>query len=412
MSTHLSRREFLQTCLASAAALVGTQRRPVRLAAAANSADILVVVFLRGGWDVLNVIPPRQGKDRGLYESARPDIAIPAKSLLPLDDRFGMHPALSPLYEHYQDRNLAIIHAVGLDYDTRSHFDAMTYIESGTPGEKNTQSGWLTRHLQTSPHASTGLLSSISTNGQPTALLSAFSNVTMSEPSELTFWDNGLKTAQEETLAQLYAGNDLAATVSKHTLDILKLMQPLNDQTYSPANGARYSDDDFGQRLKTVAQMIKLEAGLQVAAVDFDGWDTHQDENDGVDGYLSDQLSTLGNGLANFYLDLDDYASRLTVVVMSEFGRRLAQNESRGTDHGHGGAMLVLGGGVNGGQVYGTWPGLENANLYDRADLAITTDYRQVLSELLVNRLQNPAIERVFPGFTPQAEGLGIFQPR
>ncbi|MFZ5881863.1 MAG: DUF1501 domain-containing protein [Chloroflexota bacterium] len=404
-----SRRNFLQGCSYAIASMAGA--RLSRLAFAQdNPADTLVVVFLRGAWDSLNVVVPIDGEDRGLYEKARPDIKIPADTLLRLNDQFGLHPALAPLHDLYQQGKMAVIQATGLQVDTRSHFDAQEFIELGTPGVKNSGSGWITRHLQSTPVGSTGLIPAVSTSGLPTALLNYTPTVSMNTPSEFTQWDNGTVIQQQEALRKMYGGNTLLEQVGRRTLDALDLVQPLVDQEYTPANGASYNDDDFGRQLQTVAQMIKLGQGLQVAAVDFGGWDTHEYQNDGADGYMADLLRSLGEGLANFHLDLDSgYAERLSVVVVSEFGRRLVQNESYGTDHGHGSVMLALGGGVNGGQVFGPWPGLNNDQLYDHADLAVTTDFRQVLGELLTSRLGNPNLETVFPGFSGY-NPLGIFR--
>lgn len=195
------------------------------------------------------------------------------------------------------------------------------------------------------------------------------------------------------------------------TLDALDIVRPLNGNTYQPANGAYYNDDGAWHRIKAIAQMIKLDAGLRVAAVDFGGWDTHEYQNSGNEGYMADLLNSLASGLANFYLDLDPgYTEKLSVVVISEFGRRLVQNNSYGTDHGHGSVMLTLGGNVNGGQVFGSFPGLHNDQLYDHADLAITTDYRSVLGELLSKRMGNADIEAVFPGFSGNYNPLGIYR--
>jgi uncharacterized protein (DUF1501 family) len=209
----------------------------------------------------------------------------------------------------------------------------------------------------------------------------------------------------------MYKGSSLLHQAGARTLDALNIISPLTEKEYQPSNGATYNDDELGRQLKTIAQMIKLDAGLRVATVDFGGWDTHEYETDGNGGYIGDLLNQLSAGLASFYLDLDSgYADRLSVVVISEFGRRLVQNESYGTDHGHGSVMLVLGGNVNGGQVFGVWPGLHNDQLYDHADLAITTDYRQVLSELLSKRLGNSNIENIFPGFSGNYNPLGIYR--
>lgn len=401
------RRQFLQGCSYAIASMAGTRLTNLSFAQADNSSDTLVVVFLRGGWDALNVVPPLQGDDRGFYEKARPNLRI--TDLLPLNDQFGLHPALASLHDLYRDGKMGIIHAVGLDHDTRSHFDAQEFIELGTPGSKNTTSGWITRHLQGTGVSS--ILPVVSTAGQPSSLLNFTPTVSLNTPADFSQWDNGLVSSQQTALRELYNGASLLHLAGTRTLDALSIVSPLVENEYQPANGARYGDDELGQQLKTVAQMIKLEAGLRVAAVDFGGWDTHEYEADGNGGYIADLLGQLSDGLSNFYLDLDSgYTERLSVVVISEFGRRLVQNESYGTDHGHGSVMLTLGGSVNGGQVFGAWPGLHNDQLYDHADLAVTTDYRQVLSELLTKRLGNPNIENIFPGFSGKYNPLGIYR--
>ncbi len=405
-SQKYSRRNFLQGCSAAIAELAGARLSNLAFSQQGNSTDTLVVVFLRGGWDALNVVTPIAGDDRGYYENARPDIRI--NNLLPLNDQFGLHPALAPLHDLYQQGNMAVVHAVGLNYDTRSHFDAMEYIELGTPGQKSTTSGWITRHLQTTGVSS--ILPALSTSGAPSSMLNFVPLVNLNDPSEFSQWDNGLAASQQVALRQMYNGETLLHRAGLRTLESLDIISPLVEEEYQPSNGARYNDDELSQQLKTVARMIKLETGLRVATVDYGGWDTHEYQNDGDGGYLADQLGNLASGLSNFYLDLDaGYTDKLSVVVISEFGRRLVQNESYGTDHGHGNVMFTLGGGVNGGQVYGAWPGLHNDQLYDHADLAITTDYRQVLSEMLARRLGNADIATVFPGYTPTGE-MGIFR--
>ncbi len=406
-TTKLTRRNFLQGCSSAIAAMAGARLTNVAFAQQDSPTDTLVVVFLRGGWDALNVVPPMEGDDRGFYETARPNIKI--SDLLPLSDQFGMHPALAPLHGLYQQGRMAVIHAVGLNYDTRSHFDAQEFIELGTPGLKNTTSGWITRHLQRNGVSS--ILPALSTSGAPSSLLNFVPTVNLNDPADFSQWDNGLVVSQQTALRQMYSGDTLLHRAGLRTLDSLGIVSPLVEQEYQPSNGASYNDDELSQQLKTVARMIKLDAGLRVATVDYGGWDTHEYETDGNGGYIADQLGNLAAGLSNFYLDLDSgYTDRLSVVVISEFGRRLVQNEDYGTDHGHGSVMFTLGGGVNGGQVYGAWPGLHNDQLYDHADLAITTDYRQVMSELLTRRLGNTDIGTVFPGYAPSGE-LGIFRP-
>lgn len=407
----LTRRDFLQGCSVAIAALAGARLTRLAYAAPDDPADTLVVVFLRGGWDALNVIPPLEGDDRGFYEKARPGIKIPRQKLINLNDQFGLHPALAPLHELYQAGKLGIVQAVGLDYDTRSHFDAMEFIELGTPGSKTQTSGWLTRHLHSAPAGPGGLLPALATPIQPTALLGLTATVSLSSPGDFSLWDNGLQGEQIAALRTLYQGETRLQRSGLETLQALETLAPLNAQTYRPQNGARYRDDEFGRQLRLVAQLIKMGTGLRVATVDYGGWDTHQAQNEAEGGTLGGLLRSLGENLASFYADLDaGYTERLSVVVLSEFGRRLAQNESGGTDHGHGSVMLALGGGVHGGQLHGRWPGLANAQLYDRADLAITTDYRQVLGDLLVNRLKNPQIEAVFPGYGAEFQPFGLFK--
>jgi uncharacterized protein (DUF1501 family) len=402
----LTRRNFLQGCSSAIAALAGARLTNLSFAKQDSPSDTLVVIFLRGGWDALNVVPPIDGEDRGFYETARPDIKI--SDLLPLNDQFGMHPALAPLHDLYQQGKMAVVHAVGLNYDTRSHFDAMEYIELGTPGSKSTTSGWITRYLQGSGVSS--ILPALSTSGAPSSLLNFTPTVNLNDPADFSQWENGLVASQQQALRQMYNGDTLLHRAGARTLDSLSIVSPLVEQEYQPSNGAFYNDDELSFQLKTVARMIKLDAGLRVATVDYGGWDTHEYETDGNGGYIAELLGNLASGLSNFYLDLDSsYADRLSVVVISEFGRRLVQNEAYGTDHGHGSVMFTLGGGVNGGQVYGAWPGLHNDQLYDHADLAITTDYRQVLSELLARRLGNTDVSTVFPGYSPAGD-LGIFR--
>jgi uncharacterized protein (DUF1501 family) len=260
--------------------------------------------------------------------------------------------------------------------------------------------------------AVSSILPALSTSGAPSSLLSFTPTVNLNDPADFSQWDNGLVESQQKALRQMYSGDTLLHRAGARTLDSLRIVSPLVKQDYQASNGAIYNDDELSQQLKTVARMIKLDAGLRVATVDYGGWDTHEYETDGNGGYIAELLGNLASGLSNFYLDLDSgYADRLSVVVISEFGRRLVQNEAYGTDHGHGSVMLALGGGVNGGQVYGTWPGLHNDQLYDHADLAVTTDYRQVMSEMLTNRLGSTDVARVFPGFVPTGD-LGIFRPR
>ncbi len=420
----ITRRGFLAGCSTAIAALAGSQLTSLAFAAPpareANNADTLVVIFLRGGSDGLSMVAPRSGPDRGYYEIARPMLKLPVSgenALLPLDDRFGLHPFAAPMHELYQAGKLAIIHAAGLTSDTRSHFDAMAYMELGTPGKKHTANGWLTRHLLTAGNLPPEIIMPVLAAGgqQPDSLLGSRETIAMASPDEFSLIANWQFRYQlRAQLRSLYAGSSLLELVGQETLDAIDIIETADPENYTPANGAQYPQGDFGDNLQVIAQMIKLRLGLRVATVDLGGWDTHERQAWDVEGYFANLFQELARGLHAFYTDLDsggddNPAQRLTVVVMSEFGRRLRENAARGTDHGHGNVMFVMGGHVNGGQVYGDWPGLHNDQLYQHADLAITTDYRRVLSEILIRRLGNPNLGAVFPGYEDYRP-LGVVQ--
>jgi uncharacterized protein (DUF1501 family) len=411
--TTISRRGFLFGC--AAAAFVGSRISEVVFAseaALADQGDVIVTVFLRGGWDVMNVVPPIDGVDRGVYEAARPNLKIANQgndAALRLNDQFGLHPAMSHLYDLYQAQKLSIIHAVGLNVDTRSHFEAQQYIETATPGIKSTGTGWVGRHL-TSLGESGALMPAVAAGGAlPSILAGAPEAVSISAIDD---FDLRAEPFQKAALRHLYDGDSWLHASGAQTFQAIDIIQRASSSAYQPANGATYPNGGFGSNLKTIAKLIKLGVGLRAATVDLGGWDTHQAEGDGSGGYLSHLVGELSNGLAAFYTDLDEsgspnYADRMTLVVVSEFGRRLSENASRGTDHGHGSGIFVLGGQVNGGRVITNWPGLQNEQLYDRADLAVTIDYRQVLSEILVRRLGNARLGAVFPGYK-EYQPLGI----
>jgi uncharacterized protein (DUF1501 family) len=413
-----TRRGFMIGCSAAIASMTGGLSFTAFGAAEAEpNQDILVVVFLRGGMDGLNVVPPKGGSDRGFYEEKRPNIQIPTSSLLSLDDRFGLHPAAAALHDLYQDKRVAIIHAAGLTSDTRSHFDAMQYMELGTPDKKVSASGWLTRHLQTASNLPAEIIMPAMAAGslQPTSLAGSLEAIGMRSPDDFSLdgnWYYG--DWQRQALRQMYTGTSWLHESGIKTLNALDVIEWSNPGTYTPENGATYPNNGFGRDLQSVAQMIKMQLGLRIVTVDLGGWDTHEWQGDNGEGYFSNQIGQLSDGLAAFYTDLTnhngtDHTKRLTVVVMSEFGRSFSQNASHGTDHGHGNVMIVMGGTVNGGKVYGQWPGLATDQLYDRRDLQITTDYRRVLSEILIRRLGNPNLGTIFPNYSDYAP-LGILQ--
>ncbi|NOZ72891.1 MAG: DUF1501 domain-containing protein, partial [Chloroflexi bacterium] len=422
MKTHpISRRRFLVGCSAAIASLAGARLTSLAFAAEEPSnEEILIVLFLRGGCDGLSIVPPISGSDRGYYESSRPVLKIPSSgenAALPLDDRFGLHPAAAPLFELYQDKHLAIIHAAGLTSDTRSHFDAMEYMERGTPDNKTTTTGWITRHLRSTQNLPEEILLPALAVGSltPTSFLGSREVVAMTSPDDMSFIGNWqYANAQRAALRRMYDGDTWLHQAGLRTLDAVDIIEAADPGTYAPEHGAVYPEGEFGDNLQVVAQMIKQQLGLRIATVDLGGWDTHEDQGYGAQGYFSAMLTQLAQGLHAFYTDLDNGgndnpAKKLTIVVMSEFGRRLRENAAAGTDHGHGNVMMVLGGSVNGGQVYGQWPGLHTDQLYDHADVAVTTDYRQVLSEILIRRLGNPQLGEVFPNYRDYSP-LGIVE--
>ena len=376
--------------------------------------DVLVAIFLRGGIDGLSaVVPFGEGAN---YYDPRPSIAVPepgngANAAIDLNGYFGLHPALAPLADLYRANELLVVHATGSTNPSRSHFDAMQFMEYGTPGVKTTGTGWIGRHLQStaweneSPFRAVGMGAMVQNSlrgGIPALSLRSIADF------HLRGREDELAQAQQ-MLSRLYSIDaptgalDSQARLVFETVDLLKAV---NAGGYTPANGVTYPGDNegFGLGLQQIAQLIKADVGLEVACVDVGGWDTH--ENQGTsDGYFNGLLTTIGAGLAAFRTDLGDRMREVTVVTMSEFGRRLEENASAGTDHGHGNFMFVLGGGARGGQVFTQGFSLAPENLND-GDLEITTDYRDVLAEVVSQRLLNPALDQVFPDHSVTALGL------
>jgi len=410
-----TRRGFVVGCSAAIAGMAGTRFNNFAFGApgSGHNEETLVTIFLRGGIDGLNVVMPLGGPDRGYYESARPDLKVPASGVekaISLDGVFGLHPSAAQwLHPLYQDGRLSVVLAAGLDEANRSHFDAQEYMDRGTPGNRTTATGWLARHLASADNLPAEIvMPALSVgNTQATSLLGDRDTINLNDPDsynlEIGPWR--WRDAQRMALRHMYGGdNTWLHTSGLQALDGMDLIELNTTGAYTPANGATYPNNSFGDAMQVVAQMVKLDLGLRVASLDLGGWDTHNGQGDGSGGYFAGQLGTLAEGMAALYTDLDgsgaaDYSQRLTVVVQSEFGRRLYQNADRGTDHGHGNMMMVLSGSANGG-VHGTWPGLAPGQLFDSADLAVTTDFRQVLSEILIRRMGNNHLGFVFPGYS------------
>jgi uncharacterized protein (DUF1501 family) len=380
--------------------------------------DTLVVVFLRGAVDGLNLLVPH-GEDA--YYQLRPTLAIPRPDdhravrtlrAMDLDGFFGLHPSMSPLLEAWQANDLALIHAVGAPDESRSHFRAMELMERGVSDEHGPASGWIGRHLASlntgnpSPLRAIGLGEHV-----PQSLRGSVPVTALKSIADFHLGGDLNRAAGMQTmLAALYSGEDSLGVVGAETLKILETLQALDPTGYQPAEGAAYPDSNFGDSLRQVAMLIKAQVGLEVAAIDVGGWDTHFAQG-GSEGLMAGLLSDLAGGMAALHADLADQRDDLTLVVMSEFGRRANENASLGTDHGHGTAMMLLGGGVRGGQVHGTWPGLDDGQLFGPGDLAVTTDYRDVLAEVCARRLNNGALQEIFPSHDVKQVDIAAERP-
>jgi uncharacterized protein (DUF1501 family) len=405
----MTRRIFMKN---GSLALVSLGFTPVFIARSAEAAQarkkILVAIFQRGAVDGLNMIVPFG--DRAYY-AARPSIAIPKpgesrannEGAIDLDGFFGLHPRMAALEPHFKRGELAIVHASGSHDDTRSHFDAQDYMESATPGVKSTRDGWLNRYLHAKDHQerSSPFRAVALTQGLPRSLQGSAPALAIGQLGQFGIRsgnDGGMVAAGfEAQYAQ--AADQLLGSTGREAFDAIKMLQQANPQGYTPANGAEYPRSGFGEALRQIAQVVKADLGLEVAFAEVGGWDDHRNEG-ASNGPLANRLADFSNTLAAFARDLGDRMADVVVVTMSEFGRTVRENGSAGTDHGHGNAMLVLGGGVLGGKVYGKWPGLDRDQLYQGRDLAITTDFRDVFAECVTGHLGARDISKVFPGYS------------
>ena len=412
-----SRRIFLKN---GAFALVSIGFAPSFLsrtafAAGANArAKRLIAIFQRGAVDGLSVVVPFGEEE---YYRARPSIAIarPNSSgggAVDLDGFFGLNPRLQPLQSLWKSRQLAIVHACGSPDSTRSHFDAQDYMETATPGVKSTSDGWLNRYLQ-ARHAelATPFRAVALTSQLPRALQGAAAALAMNQLGQF-----GIRGGQASEMVGASFEAEYAAAADRvlngtgrDAFDAMRMLKTADPGRYQPENGADYPKSPFGQALKQIAQLTKADVGLEVAFAEIGGWDTHVNQG-ASQGQLAGRLDDFARSIAALAGDLGDRMEDTVVLTMSEFGRAVSENGNRGTDHGHGNAMLVMGGGVRGGHVYGKWPGLAPAQRYDGRDLAVTTDFRDVFSEIVVRHLGMKDPGPVFPGFQVNAARFpGLF---
>jgi uncharacterized protein (DUF1501 family) len=400
----VSRRVFLKS---GGVAMIGLSTIPAFLQRAVASTAMpnkkkLVVLFQRGAADGLNIVVPFGERE---YYRMRPTIAIPEPrrggndSAVDLDGFFGLHPSLSPLEPLFHERQLAIVHAAGSPDTTRSHFDAQDFMESGTPGVKSTDDGWLNRTLLSMPEEGASPFRAVSLGPNlPRTLRGSAPAIAL--PDVRQFQVIGQSPMVEGGFEALYAQTVDTALhgTGTETFEAIDMLRKANPQKFQPENGADYPRSRYGQSIQQIAQLLKADIGLEVCFLDTGGWDNHVNEG-GVQGQLSNLLRDLGQGLAAFHKDMGDRMNDIVVVTMSEFGRTAHENGNRGTDHGHANCMFVMGGAVKGGKVYGKWPGLASHQLYEGRDLALTTDFRSVLGELITGHLGNKDLKTVFPGF-------------
>jgi len=402
----MNRRDFLGLSAGTALLRFG----PAAWAANADGGPKrLIVIFLRGAVDGLNVVVPYAEE---IYYEVRPTIAIGRpgadQGALPLDDRFGLHPALAGLLPLWNDRKLAFVHAAGLPSATRSHFDAQLFIENGTPGDSTTRDGWMNRLLAAlpEPHGPTEAVSvgptlpQILRGSLPVANLPLGPEAARQMPLD--------RPEISRAFDRLYAGNDpLSEAYREARATRAELLDDLASEMRRADNGAPLPNG-FPLEAARLARLIRRDRNIRLAFASLGGWDTHVNQGKGK-GQLANHLQPLGDGLATLAKGLGQDWDDTVVVVISEFGRTVRENGNAGTDHGHGNVVWVLGGGVRGGRVYGDWPGLAKAQLYQGRDLAVTTDYRTVFAAILERHLglDDRQLARIFPGLPPVGSNLG-----
>jgi uncharacterized protein (DUF1501 family) len=407
----LTRRIFLRN---GALALVGTTAMPAFLKRAAFGAVApgtnnkrLVVIFQRGAADGLNIVVPHAEPQ---YYAMRPSINVPRDKVIDLDGFFGLHPAMASFQPLWQQRRLAIVHAAGSPDPTRSHFDAQDFMESGTPGVKITDDGWLNRSLHAirQPAAASAFRAIALGPSLPRILSGSEPAVAMNNINDFSVGGRGPKPSPvAATFEAMYDHSSDAVLhgTGEETFDAVKMLKAADPGKYTPSPNANYPKGRFGDSLRQLAQLIKANLGVQVAFADIGGWDHHVNEGS-TEGQIANVLTEFSQALSAFWTDLGDLGEDTVVLTMSEFGRTARENGNRGTDHGHANVMFVLGGPVRGGRVYGRWPGLDQSQLYEGRDLALTTDFRQVIGEALVRHMGNKNLAAVFPGFDGQGKFL------
>jgi uncharacterized protein (DUF1501 family) len=401
----LTRRLFLR---GSAVVMAGTGAAPSWLARAAAGAPgkkkVLVAIFQRGAADGLNIVVPFSEKK---YRELRPAIGIPApgapNGAIDLDGRFGLHPALQPLKALWDSKHLAIVEATGSPDPSRSHFDAQDYMESGTPG-RTTGDGWLNRALSPAGPDTSPLRAVALGPQMPRTLRGERAAISVSDVQSFNMGGNDSSSILERMYAK--SGDRRLENTGKDAFAAMKTIQSINNMPFNPAPGVQYfQGGELGRGLQQLARLIKADVGVEAAFAEIGGWDHHGSEPN----QLANVLRQFSAAIDSFTKDMGDRMEDIVLVTMSEFGRTAQENGDAGTDHGHGSVMMVAGGPVAGGKIYGPWPGLEREQLYEGRDLPVTTDFRQVLGELVGGRLGQTNLDAVFPGYK-MAPPLGVLR--
>jgi uncharacterized protein (DUF1501 family) len=365
----------------------------------------LITIFQRGAVDGLNMVVPHGESE---YYNIRRSIAVPKpgqnEGAINLDGFFGLHPLMGSLELLWKNKQLAIVHSAGSPDNTRSHFDAQDYMEAGTPGIKGTRDGWLNRVLQGLDGKDASPFRSVSMTQQlPRSLYGKAPSIAMTNLADFSIqagvYTKSVQGGFEGIYQQMNAKNDTLGETGKETFEAVNFLKQANPAQYKPANGAQYPASQLGNSMRQFAQLIKAGIGLEVGFAESGGWDTHV--NQGASrGQLANLLRDFSNAIAAFVTDLGEKMDDVVILTMSEFGRTARENGNRGTDHGHGNAILVVGGGVKGGKVYGNWAGLKSDQLNEGRDLAVTTDYRDVFAEVAYKYMGSRDLAKMFPGYS------------
>jgi uncharacterized protein (DUF1501 family) len=411
---NLTRRGFIGTAGGlTLAALLPAWLPQVSFAQSASSRDVIVSIFLRGGADGLSLCAPyfedQYYKDRPTLAIPRPDSSDPHKGVA-LDSHFALPQTMASLLPAFSAGHLLIVHATGSVDPSHSHFDAQLNMERSEPAQIWQGTGWLGRHLASvaplnpnSPLRGAALSYAVPVTlagGSLTLPVPNVANFGLDIPShDATAIAGFLQADYERVQGQIKA-------TAEDSFAVINLLQKLNFSQYAPAGGVKYPTSNFGKSLEASAALIRGQVGIEAIHVDVGGWDTHVNAGS-VNGYLAGHMGDFADSIAAFHADLQNAGvTNATLVVVSEFGRKVQENASRGLDHGHGNVMFVLGNNIHGGQVYTQWPGMAQNELFWGQDLQVTTDYRDILAEIIFKRLQNPNLATVFPDFTPTFHGI------